>query len=59
MRVLTPGVPAELHELESLHQAVEWALRRGLDIDVVQQDEFSLDVLVPVHNELVLAFDST
>lgn len=60
MNVLTPNVPTELHSLESLHQVVDWALRRGLDVDdVVRQDEYRLDVLVRVNEALVLSFDCT
>lgn len=60
MNVLTARVPPELHELESLHQVVDWALKRGLDVDeVVQQDEYSLDVVIRVEPGLVLAFDCT
>ena len=63
---LEPGeanaLRAELAQLGSLHALIQWGLRREPPLviaDVVIQDEFSHDVLLPYAGGLFLAFDTT
>jgi len=59
--------PAERVALEralapvaTLHDLIEWGLARGWMItDVVIQDEFTHDVVMPAGDGRVLVFDST
>jgi hypothetical protein len=51
-----------LAQLGSLHALIQWGLRREPPLviaDVVVQDEFSHDVLIPYRDGLFLAFDTT
>ena len=44
----------------TLHDLIEWGLARGWMItDVVIQDEFTHDVVMPAGDGRVLVFDST
>ena len=54
------GIPASIRSFQSLEQLLQWALRAGLDVDeIVQQDEYTFDVLITLRPDLVLAFDCT
>lgn len=53
-------VPSSIRSFEMLEEVLTWSLRAGLDIeDVLQQDEYSYDVMLPVTPQLVLVFDTT
>ena len=44
----------------SLERVVRWAMMRGQLIDtVIQQDEYTLDVVVPAGDGLFLVYDTT
>lgn len=50
----------ELAPLASLHQLIQWGLARGWMVsDVVVQDEFTHDVVMPVDGGRHLVFDTT
>ena len=46
-----PGLAAELADVRGLGGVMAWMKRRGLalgDVEIIQQDEFSLDFVVPL-----------
>jgi hypothetical protein len=48
---VTASDTAGLRSLQSLEQVLDWSRRHGLDLsqlDVITQDEFSHDVLIPL-----------
>jgi hypothetical protein len=52
----------ELEPLGSLHALIHWGLRRDPSLivaDVVIQDEFTHDVVMPFRDDLFLVFDTT
>ena len=49
-----PGLAAELSAFRSLESVMGWMKRRDLalaDVDIIQQDEFSLDFVIPLRAE--------
>jgi len=53
---------AELGRLGSLHALLQWGMRREPALvieDVVIQDEFTHDVVMPYRDGLFLVFDTT
>lgn len=51
---------AELRAFSSLHQLLQWAFARKLDVaDVVVQDEYSHDVVLPLPGGRWLVADCT
>ena len=56
------ALDAELAGLATLGDVVPWGLRQDppqLIVDVVKQDEYTHDVIVPWRGGLVLVFDTT
>jgi hypothetical protein len=60
------AILGQLPEHENLQQVMQWALAdrtgafiRGVVSQVVVQDEYSHDVVVPWHDGLVLVYDTT
>ena len=53
---------SEVESFRTLEDAVEWALARkpsGGIVDVVKQDEFTLDVVIRLAPDTFLVFDTT
>jgi hypothetical protein len=51
LRDKAPDLAAEVQELRGLGGVMAWMARRGIPlarVEIVQQDEFSLDFLVPL-----------
>jgi hypothetical protein len=47
-----PGLAADLRDLRGLGGVMAWMSSRGLalgHVEIVQQDEFSLDFVIPLH----------
>ncbi len=60
------AIADELRDRQNLNDVMQWALDdetgaflRGVVSDVVVQDEFSHDVVIPFRDNLVLVFDTT
>jgi hypothetical protein len=57
-----PDLAAGLEEVQGLGGVMEWMKSRGLALDsmeVINQDEFSLDVVIPLADWRHLAFGIT
>lgn len=57
-----PALGAEVARLRNLEGILKWAPARGIDfatLDLVQQDEYSYDFLVPLPDARWLAFAVT
>jgi len=59
-------IEVELSEQQNLNDVMKWALAqpKGIFIptvvaDVIVQDEFTHDVIIPYRNDLVLVYDTT
>ena len=59
-------IESELPEQQNLNDVMKWALAqpKGAFIptvvaDVIVQDEFTHDVIIPYRNDLVLVYDTT
>ena len=62
LTLVRPDLAAGLRELRGPGGVMEWMRGRGLnlgDVEIVQQDEFSLDFLVPLPGAGCLAFGIT
>lgn len=60
------AIQSELPAIENLQQLMNWALADqsgrfapGVISDVIVQDEFSHDIIVPWQDDLVLVYDTT
>jgi hypothetical protein len=54
------ALEGELAAVATLHELILWGLRRDLIVsDVVVQDEYTHDVVLPYRGDLHLVFDST
>ena len=49
-----PALGAELSKVRTLEHVLLWMTRRGLplgDVEIIQQDEYSLDFIIPLESE--------
>ena len=56
------GLPPGLDAIRTLHELIRWGLAQSpprVIEDVIVQDEYTHDVLLPWHDTQYLAFDTT
>ena len=59
---MPPDILAQVESFRTLEDALSWAMARkppGEIVDVVKQDEFTLDVIFRLTPETFLVFDTT